>query len=318
MILGIVMDPIESIKPWKDTSFAMLLEAQKRHWEIRYMLQSDLYLENGKAYSTYKTLTVHDNNEHWFDLGDSQQCPLAEMNIILMRKDPPFDMNYIATTYLLELAEKDGCLVANKAASLRDCNEKVFTSAFPQCCCATTVTSQKHKMHEFLNSHKDIIIKPLNGMGGEAIFRIQHGDGNANVIMETVSQHFSQLVMLQTYLPEISAGDKRILLINGKVIPYSLARIPQQGENRGNIAAGGAGVGQPLSRRDQWICEQLGPELKNRGLYFVGIDVIGDYLTEINVTSPTCVRELDSQYNLNISALLMDELENEILLRNEA
>ncbi len=309
MILGIVMDPIESIKPWKDSSFSMLLEAQKRGWSIRYMLQNDLYIQNGRCFSSFKPLEVFDKSKHWFQLGETQQCALSDMNIVLMRKDPPFDMNFIATTYLLELAENEGSLIVNKAASLRDCNEKLFTSYFPQCCVETLVTNNKQQMHNFVNQHHDIIIKPLNGMGGESIFRIQQSDGNTNVIFETVSKHYQEMVMLQKYIPEIKQGDKRILLINGEPIPYALARIPKEGENRGNIAAGGEGVAQTLSKRDLWICEQIGPELKKRGLYFVGIDVIGDYLTEINVTSPTCIRELDTQFNLNISATLLDELE---------
>lgn len=309
MILGIVMDPIESIKPWKDSSFAMLLEAQKRGWSLRYMLQTDLFIKNGHCFTSFKPLKVIDNNDHWFELGTADQCKLADMDIVLMRKDPPFDMNFIATTYLLELAEKEGSLIVNKSASLRDCNEKLFTSYFPQCCVDYLVSNNKERMHDFLKQHQDIIIKPLNGMGGESIFRIKADDGNTNVIFETVSKHYSEMVMLQVYIPEITQGDKRILLINGKPIPFALARIPKQGENRGNIAAGGEGIGQPLSKRDYWICEQIGPELKKRGLYFVGIDVIGDYLTEINVTSPTCIRELDSQFNLNISAVLLDELE---------
>jgi len=312
MILGIVMDPIESIKPWKDSSFAMLLEAQKRGWPIRYMQQNDLFIDNGRCFCRYQTLLVTDNNDGWFKLGEAKQCPLADMDIVLMRKDPPFDMNFVATTHLLELAEKEGTLIVNKSASLRDCNEKLFTSYFPQCCVDTLVSNNQEKMLEFLQRHKDIIIKPLNGMGGESIFRVQTNDGNTNVIFETVSQHYKELVMLQVYIPEISKGDKRILLINGKAIPYALARIPKKGENRGNIAAGGEGVGQPLSKRDLWICDQIGPELKRRGLFFVGIDVIGDYLTEINVTSPTCIRELDTQFNLNISATLFDELENNL------
>lgn len=312
MILGIVMDPIENIKPWKDSSFAMLLEAQKRGWSIRYMQQNDLFINNGRCFCSYKSLTVTDNNNDWFELADLDQCALSDMDVVLMRKDPPFDMNFIATTYLLELAEKEGCLVVNKPASLRDCNEKLFTSYFPDCCVDTLVSNNKSQMLEFLKQHKDIIIKPLNGMGGESIFRVQAHDRNTNVIFETVSKHYKELVMLQKYIPEISEGDKRILLINGKPIPFALARIPKEGENRGNIAAGGEGLGQPLSERDLWICNQIGPELIKRGLYFVGIDVIGDYLTEINVTSPTCIRELDTQFNLNISATLFDELEHQL------
>lgn len=288
----------------------MLLEAQKRGWEIRYMQAHDLFLKNGRCFAQYQRLEVQDNSQNWFTLlSPFIECPLADMDIVLMRKDPPFDMAYITTTYLLELAEQEGCLVVNKPASLRDCNEKLFTSYFPQCCVDTLVTNQANLMHSFIAEHKQVIIKPLNGMGGESIFKISLGDGNTNVILESVSKHFSEMVMLQRFIADISKGDKRILIINGLAVPYALARIPKQGENRGNIAAGGEGIAQPLSERDQWICEQIAPDLKKRALYFVGIDVIGDYLTEINVTSPTCIRELDQQCQLNISAILLDELE---------
>lgn len=313
MILGIVMDPIDSIKPHKDSSFAMLLEAQVRGWEIRYMQVKDLFVKNGRTHASYQKLTVTDCDHEWFNVSSPQECLLSDMDIVLMRKDPPFDMNYITTTYLLELAEQEGCLVVNKPSSLRDCNEKLFTSYFSQCCVETVVTNQLSLMQSFITEQQDVIIKPLNGMGGESIFKISQGDGNTNVILETVSKHFTEMVMLQKFIPEISQGDKRILIINGQAVPYSLARIPKQGENRGNIAAGGEGIAQPLSQRDQWICDQIAPELKKRGLFFVGIDVIGDYLTEINVTSPTCIRELDKQCNLNISAILLDELEQMIL-----
>lgn len=312
MIIGIVMDPISSIKPWKDSSFAMLLEAQKRGWEIRYMLQSSLYIKQGRCFAEYQNLNIKDTTQDWYQLGDKQHSLLSHMDIVLMRKDPPFDMNYITTTYLLELAENEGCLIVNKAQSLRDCNEKLFTSLFPQCCTDFLVSNNKQQMHDFINQYEDCIIKPLNGMGGESIFRVKKGEGNTNVIFETVSKNYSEQVMLQKYIGEIKQGDKRILLINGKPVPYALARLPQKGENRGNIAAGGIGKGQALSEKDLWICQQIGPELKKRGLYFVGIDVIGDYLTEINVTSPTCIRELDQQFNLNISELLLDELEKQI------
>lgn len=304
-----VMDPIESIKPWKDSSFAMMLEAQQRGWQIHYCQMHELYVNNGKLFIHAHRLCVTDQNKHWFEIIEDQHLAVEALDIIMMRKDPPFDSHYIACTYLLDLAEKAGVLVANKPESLRNCNEKLYTTHFPQCCVDFVVTQQKSIMLEFIEMHQDIIIKPLYGMGGESIFRIRRGDGNTSVILESVSQHFNQQVMLQKFIPEINLGDKRILLINGKPIPYALARIPQGGDNRGNLAAGGKGIAQPISARDQWICEQISEDLQKRGLYFAGIDIIGDYLTEINVTSPTCIRELDDQCNINISNTLLDHLE---------
>ena len=306
------MDPIEAIKPWKDSSLAMLLEAQARGWQIFYFQLSDIFIDNGIAMGQFKTLKLYDDNEHWFDYGDAGHCRLSDLDVILMRKDPPFDLEYIYCTYMLEQAEESGVLVVNKPASLRDCNEKLFTRVFPECCVDTLVSRDAAILRGFIEQHRDIIIKPLDGMGGQSIFRVQAGDPNTNAIIEAVSKHGQSQTMVQRYIPEIRDGDKRILLIDGVAIPYALARLPAAGENRGNIAAGASTRGQPLSKRDQWLCEQIGAELRRRGLMFVGIDVIGDYITEINVTSPTCIRELDSDFDINISADLFECIEQHL------
>ncbi len=312
--LGVVMDPIEHIKPYKDSTFAMLLAAQKRQWPIFYLQQGDIAFENDTVYAKWQQIRVMDDNEQWFEILDSGHSPLHELvDVALMRKDPPFDMEYIYSTYLLEMAEKRGVLVLNKPQSLRDANEKLFTTHFPQCCPITLVTRSMQDLREFTEKHQDVIIKPLNMMGGASIFRLQPGDQNLSVVLEIITQFESQYVMAQKFIPEIVAGDKRILLVNGEPVPYALARIPKAGETRGNIAAGGRGEGVPLSERDYWICEQVAPTLLEKGLLFVGLDVIGDYLTEINVTSPTCIRELDALYNLDIASQLMDAIETHVV-----
>ena len=303
------MDPIEAIKTQKDSTFAMLLEAQRRNWDIRYMEQHDLVLRDDRSYGRMRELQVKDNCKDWYRFGGVETIPLDQVDAILMRKDPPFDMEYVYTTYLLEQAERRGCLVVNRAKSLRDANEKLFTLCFPQCCPPTLVSRSPRAFREFLSLHGDIIVKPLGGMGGASIFRTRSGDPNTSVILETLTANGNGFAMAQRYIPEISAGDKRILLVNGEPVPFALARVPAPGETRGNLAAGGRGVGVPLSGRDQWIAAQVGPELRKKGLLFAGLDVIGDYLTEINVTSPTCIRELDQQFDLNISALLLDCIE---------
>ncbi|MCW8920350.1 MAG: glutathione synthase [Sedimenticola sp.] len=310
--LGVVMDPIESINIKKDSTFAMLLEAQQRGWNIRYMEQGDLYLENDRSYARTRSLQVEENPLEWFCFLSEDTLPLDELDVILMRKDPPFDMEYIYTTYLLEKAEERGVLIINRPSSLRDCNEKLFTAWFPQCCTPTLVTSNKERILNFIEQQKDVILKPLDGMGGSSIFRSRQGDPNTNVIIETLTNHGHRYAMVQRFVPEISKGDKRILMIDGEPVPYSLARIPKPGETRGNLAAGGTGQGLPLSEQDRWIALQVGPSLRQRGILFAGLDVIGDYLTEINVTSPTCIRELDSQFGLNISAQLMDCIEEKL------
>lgn len=310
--IGIVMDPISRINIKKDTSFAMLLAAQAKGWQIHYMEQQHLFLRDGQVFAETRTLRVEDNADGWYEFGSEQTIALSQLDAILMRKDPPFDMEYIYSTYLLEQAQANGTLIINDPQSLRDANEKLFTAWFPQCCPPTLVSRQKHLIREFQQTHGDMILKPLDGMGGASIFKVNQGDPNFSVIVETLSQHSTQSIMAQKYLPEIVDGDKRILMINGEPVPYALARIPAQGETRGNLAAGGRAEGRPLTERDRWICAQVGPKLREKGLIFVGLDVIGDYLTEINVTSPTCVRELDAQFGLNIAADLMQAIEKHL------
>lgn len=308
--LGIVMDPIATIKVSKDSSFAMLLAAQARGWKLWYMEINDLWLRDGKAYATMRPLQVRDDSQDWFTLGTPQLAPLHQLAVILMRKDPPFDLEYIIATYLLEHAQSAGTLVINQPQSLRDANEKLYTTWFPQCCVPTLVTRRATELRAFLQEQGDIILKPLDSMGGTAIFRITQGDLNTSVIIETLTQQEQRFVMAQRFIPAIlTQGDKRILLINGEPIPYALARIPAAGELRGNLAAGGRGEGVPLSERDYWICTQVGPTLRDKGLLFVGLDVIGDYLTEINVTSPTGIRQLDKLYGLDIAGQLMTVIE---------
>ena len=310
--LGIVMDPIDTIKINKDTSFAMLLEAQKRSYELHYLELRDLYLRDGRTHGRMRRLSVRRDELSWFSLEPVQDRPLDELDVILMRKDPPFDQEYIYATYLLECAENHGVLVVNKPRSLRDANEKLFTAWFPHCCAPTLVAREAAILREFLHEQGEMVLKPLDGMGGASIFRVGENDPNLSVILETMTRHNTRFCMAQRYLPEIVDGDKRILLVNGEVVPYALARIPARGESRGNLAAGGRAEGRPLTDRDRWIAEQVGPELRRRGLAFVGLDVIGDYLTEVNVTSPTCVQELDTQFGLNISAMLMDHIETQV------
>lgn len=306
--LGVLMDPINTIKPWKDSTFAMLLEGQDRQWPLFYMTPGDLFLQDGQVFGAVRPLVVRDNNQDWFTLGDVQVMPLNQLDMLLMRQDPPFNSEYLYATYLLEQAEKQGLMVVNRPSSVRDCNEKLFATHFPQCCPPTIVASRADQLRQFVATHKDVVMKPLDGMGGSNIFRIEPGSPNLSVIIEVLTQHGKTPIMAQRYIPEIRQGDKRILMINGEPLPYALARIPKEGELRGNLAAGGNGEGRALSERDRWICQQVGPTLKEKGLYFVGLDVIGDYLTEINVTSPTCIRELDAQYGDNIAGQMFDAL----------
>lgn len=304
--LGVIMDPIENINIAHDTTFALLLEAERRGWDIFYMLQTDLFLHENIASARVQQLHVADKQKHWFEFGAMQTLALHEFNIILMRKDPPVDMTYIYATQLLDLAQQKGTLVINRPQALRDFNEKLFISRFPQCIAPTLVSNNALQVREFLLEHKDIICKPLSGMGGEAVFRVRKDDPNINVIIEMLTQRGTQYMMAQKFINEISAGDKRILLINGEPIPYALARFAAAGETRANIAAGGRGKGVALTERERWICAEVGPTLREQGILFAGIDVIGDYLTEINITSPTCLRELDAAYSLNISGVLFD------------
>lgn len=312
MRVGIVMDPIETIKPIKDSSFAMMLEAQRRGHELLYMEQPDLFLRDGEALARYRHISVTDSTHRWWEFGSEGLTKLAKLDCILMRKDPPVDDAYLYATYMLEQAEAQGTLIVNKPQSVRDANEKLFTAWFNQCTPATLVSSNEKQLRLFLEEHRDIILKPLNMMGGASIFRVRTGDPNTGVIIETMTQHATIPIMAQRYIAEITAGDKRILMIDGEPISHALARIPASGETRGNLAAGGRGEGVELSERDRWICQQVGPTLKEKGLIFVGLDVIGDYLTEINVTSPTCIRELDAIYGMNISAQLFEAIEQRV------
>ena len=310
--LGIVMDPIGSITPYKDSSLAMLLAAQRRDWQLWYLESKDLYLRDGKTYGAMRPLTVYDSNEHWFDLADYTDRPLTELDVVLMRVDPPYNMEYIYTTFLLQRAAEAGVLVVNRPDSLRLISEKLYISWFSELCVATLVTADIARLRAFLQEQQDVIIKPLDGMGGHSIFRVRHDDPNTTVILETMTANNHSTVMAQRYIPEITAGDKRILLIDGEPVPYALARIPAAGETRGNLAAGGRGVGQALTERDREICARVGPALRELGIVFAGIDVIGDYLTEINVTSPTCIRELDALYQLDIAGQLLDTLHHKL------
>ena len=307
--LGVVMDPITGINYKKDTTLAMLWAAQARDWQLFYMEQKDLYLDQGVAHARMSHLTVFRDPESWYNLDHTADRPLAELDVILMRVDPPFDNEYVYTTYLLEEAERQGTLVVNRCQALRDCNEKIFATHFPECCPPVLVSSDMDRMRYFHRLHQDVIFKPLDGMGGTNIFRAKEDDPNVSVILESLTNHGRQTIMAQKFIPEIKDGDKRILVVNGDPVPYCLARIPLVGETRGNLAAGGSGRPQPLSDRDRWIAEQVGPALKERGILFAGLDIIGDYLTEVNVTSPTCVRELDEGYDLDIAGHLMECIE---------
>ena len=316
VVLGVVMDPIASINVKKDTTLAMLLAAQKRGWELEYMEQSSLFLDQGKARAFSRKLRVADDPKDWFELGEPREISMTELDAVLMRKDPPFDMDFIYSTYILEAAQREGTLVVNDPQSLRDCNEKLFATQFPECCPPLIVAASAQRLKAFHAEHGDVIFKPLDGMGGASIFRVQAGDPNLGVIIETLTDHGKRQIMAQKFLPQIVDGDKRILLVDGEPAPYGLARIPQSGETRGNLAAGGSGVAKPISDRERWICEQIAPTLRAKGLLFVGIDVIGDYLTEINVTSPTCVRELDRAHGLDIAGDLMDSIAQKLLARS--
>lgn len=311
--LGIVMDPIANINPKKDSSLAMLNAAKAKGWTLFYIEQANLFIADGKAKAIAQPLNVYDSLDDWFQLGEPLQVNLGDLDVILQRKDPPFDTDYIYATYILELAESQGSLVVNKPQSLRDCNEKVFATHFPQCCPPVTVSANAEILKAFYRDYNDVIFKPLDGMGGSAIFRVKPGDPNVSVIIETLTDYGKHAIMAQQFIPEISEGDKRILMIDGEPIPYGLARIPAKGETRGNLAAGGRGVAMAITDKEREICEQVGPILKEKGLIFVGLDVIGGYLTEINVTSPTCIREIDAAFDTNIAGKLMDCIEQKLM-----
>ena len=313
--LGIVMDPIADISFKKDSSLAMLLAAKALGWSLFYMEQQDLYQKAGEARAKMRPLQVFDNAQHWFDLDSELDQPLSSLNVILMRKDPPFDNEFVYSTYLLEQAERAGVLIVNRPQSLRDCNEKFFATQFPELAPPTLVSRRADILREFAAEHRDVILKPLDGMGGTSIFRHRDGDPNLSVILETLTALGTQQIMAQRYLPAIKDGDKRILMIDGEPVPYCLARIPAQGETRGNLAAGGRGQARPLSARDLEIARLIGPELRARGLLFVGLDVIGEHLTEINVTSPTCIREIDNAFDTRIGEKLMQVIADKLACR---
>lgn len=310
--LGVIMDPISDIDPKKDTTFAMLLEAQRREWPVFYMEQTDLFLQQDKPCARMRRLTVKDDIKNYFEFGKETQQNLDQLAVILMRKDPPVDMHYIYTTQLLDIAEQQGVCVVNKPQSLRDFNEKLFITHFPHCYPVNLVTHSIVAVKQFLVEHQDIIVKPLDGMGGFSIFRLRKNDPNINVTLELLTANNRRYMIAQRYISEITQGDKRILMINGEPFPYALARMAVSGETRANLAVGGKGVGIELSEQDRWICQQVGPTLREKGLSFVGLDVIGDYLTEINITSPTGLRELDAQFKLNIAELLMDHITHKL------
>ncbi len=310
--VGIVMDPIESITPKKDSSLAMLLEATRRGAEIYYFEQQHLRMLSGRAIGLSTRLAVRDDNDDWFDFGEQREIELGDLDVILMRKDPPFDMEYVYTTYILDRAKLAGALIVNAPQALRDMNEKAYTAWFPECTPLTLVTRSMAEMKRFLAEHRRIVVKPLDGMGGRSIFVISQGDNNANVIFETLTDYGQRFAMAQVYIPEITLGDKRILLIDGEPVPYALARIPTGDDNRGNMVAGATTKGQELSDADRRICAQVGPVLRDQGVLFAGIDVIGDYMTEVNVTSPTGIRELDRTFDLNIAGLMFDAIERRL------
>ena len=311
MKLALVIDPLHQLKPYKDTSIGLIKSAKTLGWSCVYFTQEDIFCTDGHAYARVYDINIGDEQtSDWAITKDLGEHPLSHFDIILMRKDPPFDMKYIYTTYALELAERDGVLVANKPQSLRDANEKFFTLNFPQCCPTTLVSQNIKKLRAFWETHQNVIFKPLEGMGGQSVFHVEQHGINVSVILELLTKNQTTAIMAQRYIPEIvSTGDKRILILNGEPAPYALARIPAKGELRGNLAAGATGMVVALTARDRWICEQIGPTLKTKGLYFVGIDVIGDYLTEINVTSPTCLREISRKTGLDLAGDFLRGLE---------
>ena len=312
--LGVLMDDISSIKPNKDSSFAMMLEAQKRSWEIYTFDCTDMFYDDGLVNAHSKKTSVKDSETNWYNSEASKDINLGSLDLVFMRKDPPFDMDYIYSTYLLEQLESEGVLVVNKPSSLRDANEKLFSLNFPDCIPKTLVSSKIDRLNDFINGIKTVVVKPLDGMGGTDIFKLSKGDKNINKVLNKITNNESRYIVAQEFLPEIKDGDKRILLINGKPVDYALARLPAAGGFKGNLAAGAKGVGQPLSDRDRYLCAQISPMLIEKELVFVGLDVIGDYITEINVTSPTCIRELDKQFGINISSMLLDEVEKMLAL----
>ena len=312
MKFGVVMDPIGSINFKKDSTLSILIEAQSRNHNLIYMEPSSLFLKEDGAYALTQEIKVRDDSENWFELSDTSEIRLSVLDMIVMRQDPPFDANYIYNTYVLEAAEREGVIVVNKPQSLRDCNEKVFATEFPQCCTPFLVTSNQSLLKEFIKEHLDTVVKPLDGMGGSSIFRVRSLDPNIAVILENITKNGDTKVMIQKYIPEIVEGDKRILLIDGVPMEGAIARIPAEGELRGNLAAGASAVAKSLTNQDKWICDQVGPRLKELGLSLVGLDVIGDYLTEVNVTSPTCFREYKNLCDIDVASDFLDCLETKL------
>ena len=310
--IGALMDPIATINTKKDTTLGLLRAASAAGHQLTYLEQADLTVRNGETMASLRSLTVYDDDTAWYAMGERYDASLSTLDVVLMRKDPPFDMEFFYTTQLLEDAERRGTLIVNRCASLRDCNEKLFATQFPECCPPLLVSRDPTALKAFHAEHGDVIFKPLDGMGGQSIFRVKENDPNLNVILETLTDNGGVTIMAQQYLPAIKDGDKRVLMINGEAVPFCLARLPMAGENRGNLAAGGSGIVQPLSDRDRWITEQVGPTLREKGLLFVGLDIIGDYLTEINVTSPTCMREIDRAKNTQIAEQLIACIEREV------
>ena len=310
--IGVLMDPIATINTKKDTTLGLLRAASAAGHQLTYLEQADLTVRNGETMASLRSLTVYDDDTAWYAMGERYDASLSALDVVLMRKDPPFDMEFFYTTQLLEDAERRGTLIVNRCASLRDCNEKLFATQFPECCPPLLVSRDSTALKAFYSEHGDVIFKPLDGMGGQSIFRVKENDPNLNVILETLTDNGGVTIMAQQYLPAIKDGDKRVLMINGEAVPFCLARLPMAGENRGNLAAGGSGIVQPLSDRDRWIAEKVGPTLREKGLLFVGLDIIGDYLTEINVTSPTCMREIDRAKNTQIAEQLIACIEREV------
>lgn len=310
--IGVLMDPIATINTKKDTTLGLLRAASAAGHQLTYLEQADLTVRNGETMASLRPLTVYDDDTAWYAMGERYDASLSTLDVVLMRKDPPFDMEFFYTTQLLEDAERRGTLIVNRCASLRDCNEKLFATQFPECCPPFLVSRDPTALKAFHAEHGDVIFKPLDGMGGQSIFRVKENDPNLNVILETLTDNGGVTIMAQQYLPAIKDGDKRVLMINGEAVPFCLARLPMAGENRGNLAAGGSGIVQPLSDRDRWIAERVGPTLREKGLLFVGLDIIGDYLTEINVTSPTCMREIDRAKNTQIAEQLIACIEREV------
>lgn len=311
--IGVILDPIEKLNPSKDTSLALMQSAQDKGWLVEYLRAEDLFLDQDIAMGLSTPVNLSLSSSTFYELGETRTMPLGDFDALLMRKDPPFDMDYIYCTYILERAQQQGALVVNNPQALRDCNEKLFATQFPQCCPPLLVSANAALLKDFHKTHQDVIFKPLDGMGGSSIFRCQPNDPNRGVILETLTMHGAQQIMAQAFIPDIKQGDKRVLVIDGKAVPFCLARIPAEGETRGNLAAGGRGEVQPLSERDQWIVNQISPTLMEKGLLFVGLDIIGDYLTEINVTSPTCAREIDRAQGTNIGERLMSAIEKRLI-----